>query len=176
MLGWGSPVVCVSGEEEIEGIFEKVSGMNKKKDKLDALLQRNTVEQLAGVDWDGLNAAISGQLDKAQKVKISPTLFKIATVTAAAAAILIIVMVSCPEEKGSATVAFINPSDRAHVQVNIVEKSGNRGKCDIQIIDLSTTQKLEDKTRPNWFVISKTESVSPKNDLDRDMRDIACLF
>jgi anti-sigma-K factor RskA len=153
--------------------------MKKKKDKIDALLQSNTTEQLADVDWDDLNAAISGQLDKAQQIKTSatgfPTVFRIAAVTAAAA-ILIIVMVSFTDEKGSATVAIINPSDRAHVQVNIVEMDSYRGKCDVQIIDSSTARKQEDKIRPNWFVISKTESASMKNGLDRDMRDIACLF
>jgi hypothetical protein len=173
-------VACVSGEEEIEGISEKVSEMKKKKDKIDVLLRRNTTEQLAGIDWDDLNAAISTRLDKAQQTKTSatgfPTVFKIAAVTAAAAAVLIIVMVSSTDEKGSATVAIINPSDRAHVQVNIAERDRSRGKSDVQIIDSSTARKQEDKIRPNWFVISKTEPVSTNNGLDRDMRDIACLF
>lgn len=153
--------------------------MKKKEDKIDALLRRNIAGQLADVDWDSLNRAISGRLDKAQQTRIPPigfqTVFKVGALTAAAA-VLIIVMVSYTNKKGSATVAFINPSDRAHVQVNIAESGSNQGKCDVRIIDLNTTRKKEDKTRPNWFVISQTESVSTNNGLGRDMRDIACLF
>ena len=173
-------MACVSGEAEIEGIAERVSGMKKKKDKIDVLLRRNTTEQLAGVNWDDLNAAISVRLDKAQQAKTSatgfPAMFKIAAVTAAAAAVFIIVMVSSTDEKGSATVAFINPSGRAHVQVNIAERDSNRGKSDVKIIDSGTAQKQEDKIRPNWFVISKTEPASTNNGADRDVRDIVCLF
>ena len=150
--------------------------MIKKEEKIDNLLQRNRAKQLADVDWDGLNAAISARLDKAQKVRISPTLYKIAAVTAAAAAILIILIINFNNKGGSATVAIINPSENTHVKVDIVEKESNRGKCDIQITNLSTTQKKEDKIQPNWFVISKTKSASPNNGLYRDIRDIACLF
>ena len=170
----------ISGEKEIEGIVEKVSGMKKKKDKIDVLLQRNIAEQLADVDWDDLKATISGRMEKAKQTKTPqirfPTVFKIAASTTAAAAALIIVMVSYTNKKGSATVAFINPSDRAHVQVNIVERDSNRGKCDVRIIDSGTTRKQKDKIRPNWFVISQIESISTNNGIDRDMRDIACLF
>jgi hypothetical protein len=173
-------VVCVSGEKEIEGIVERVFGMKKNQDKIDALLRRNTAEQLADVDWDDLNAAISRRLDKAQQTKTPATgftkVFKIAVTTAAAAAVFIIVMVSSTGEKGSATVAFINPSDRVQVQVNIAERDSDRGRCDIRIIGSSTARKQEDKIRPNWFVISKAEPASAKNGADRDVRDIVCLF
>ncbi|MFC1794383.1 hypothetical protein ACFL3Q_12440, partial [Planctomycetota bacterium] len=119
--------------------------MKKKEDKIDALLRHTTAEQLAGVDWNDLNAAISTRLDKAQKAKFSPALFKIAAVTAAAAAILIIVMVGLTDKKGSATVVIIKPSDRAYVQVNITEIDRKRGKCDVQITESSTVRKQEDK-------------------------------
>ena len=173
-------MACVSGEAEIEGIAEKVSGMNKKKDEIDVLLRRNTAEQLAGMDWDDLNAAISGRLDKVQQRK-TPTpkfikVFKTAAVTAAAAAVFIIVMVNSTEKKGSATVAFINPSDRAQVQVNITERDSNRGKSTVRIFDSGTARKQEDNIRPNWFVISKAEPASTNNGADRDVRDIVCLF
>lgn len=172
-------MACVSGEKEIEGISEKVSRMNKKKDKLDDLLKRNITKQLADIDWDDLNAAISGRLDKMQQTRQYafglPVWFKISAVTAAAA-VLIIVMIASSNKKGSATITFINPSDRTRVQVNTVERDTKRDKCEVRIIDLSTTRKQEDKTRPNWFIISQTESVSTNNGLDRDMRDIACLF
>jgi hypothetical protein len=174
-------VARVSGETEIEGIVEKVSGMKKKIDKIDILLRRNTAGQLAGVDWDDLNAAISGRLDKAQQRKTSatgfPNVFKTAAVTAAAAAaVFIIVMVSSTEKKGSATVAFINPSDRAQVKVDIAERDSDRGKCYVRIIGSSTARKQEDKIRPNWFIISKVKSASTNNGADRDVRDIVCLF
>jgi hypothetical protein len=173
-------VACVSGETEIEGITEKVSGMKNKKDKIDALLRRNTAEQLAGVDFDDLNAAISGRLDKARQARTPatgfPTVFKIAAVTAAAAAVFIIVMVSSTEKKGSATVTFMNPSDRTQVQVNITERDSNRGKSNVRIIDSGTARKQENKIRPNWFVISKAAPASTNNGADRDIRDIVCLF
>jgi len=153
--------------------------MNKKKDKIDDLLKRNVTKQLAGFDWDDLNAAISGRLDKMQQPRKSasglPVWFKISAVTAAAA-VLIIVMIVSTNKKGSATITFINPSDRTRVQVNTVERDRKRGKCDVQIIDLSATRKQEDKTRPNWFIISQTEPLSTNNGIDQDMRDIACLF
>jgi hypothetical protein len=172
-------VACVSGEEEIEGISEKVSGMKKKKDKIDVLLQCNTAKQMADVDWDDLNAVISTRLDKTQQIKASatgfPAVFKIAAATVAAA-VFIIVMFGPTDEKGSATVAIINPSDRAHVQVNIVETDGKQGECDIQIIDSSTTRKQDYKARPNWFVIGNAGIASTKNGFDRDVRDIVCLF
>ena len=173
-------MACVSGEKEIEGITEKVSGMNKKIDKIDVLLRRNTAGQLDSVDFDDLNAAISGRLDEAQQTRASatgfPKVFKIAAVTAAAAAVFIIVMVGSNGEKGTATVAFINPSDRAQVQVNIAERDINRGRSTIRIIDSGTARKQQGNIRPNWFVISKAEPESTNNGANRDARDIVCLF
>jgi len=173
-------MACVPGEKEIEDIAEKVSGMNKKIDKIDALLRRNTAGQLAGVDFDDLNAAISGRLDEAQKRKTPAPkfikVFKTAAVTAAAAAVFIIVMVNFTEKKGSATVAFINPSERAQVQVNIAGRDISRGKSTVKIIDSGTARKQQGKIRPNWFVISRAEPASAKNGAARDARDIACLF
>ena len=154
--------------------------MKKKVDKIDILLRRNTAGQLAGVDFDDLNTAISAQLDKVLQRKTPATkvaaVFKIAAVTAVAAAVFIIVMVGSTEKKGTATVAFINQSHRTQVQVNIVERDSDRGRCDIRIIDLSTTRKQKDNIRPNWFIISKAGSTSTNNGAKRDARDILCLF
>ena len=173
-------MACVPGEKEIEDIAEKVSGMNRKIDKIDALLRHNTAGQLAGVDFDDLSAAISGRVDEAQQRKIPATkfikAFKTAAVTAAAAAVFIIVMVSSTEKKGTATVAFINPSDTTQVQVNIAERDISRGKSTVKITDSGTARKQHGNIRPNWFVISKTKSASTKNGAGRDVRDIACLF
>jgi len=154
--------------------------MNKKIDKIDVLLRRNTAGQLDGVDFDDLNAAISGRLDEAQQRKTPatgfPKVFKIAAVTAAAAAVFIIVMVGSTGEKGTATVAFINRSDRVQVQVNIVERDISRGWGDVRIIDSGTARKQEGNTRPNWLVISKAEPASENNGAGRDVRDILCMF
>ena len=173
-------MACVPGEKEIEDIAEKVSGMNKKIDKIDALLRRNTAGQLAGVDFDDLNAAISERLDEAQQRKFPAAkftkVFKATVVTAAAAAVFIIVMVSYTEKKGSATVAFINSSDRAQVQVNITQRDISRGRSTVKIIDSGTARKQQGNIRPNWFVISKEEPESTNNGADRDVRVIVCLF
>jgi hypothetical protein len=173
-------VARVSGKKEIEDIAERVSGMKKKIDKIDILLRRNTAGQMARVDWDDLNTAISERLDKVLQrktpaIKVAKV-FKATAVTAAAAAVFIIVMVGSTEKKGTATVAFINQSRRTEVQVNIVERDSDRGRCDIRIIDSSTTRKQEDNIRPNWFIISKAVSTSTNNGAKRDVRDILCLF
>ena len=55
----------VQGKAKIKGITERVSGMKKEKEKIDLLLERNTGEQLADVNWDGLHAAISERLNQA---------------------------------------------------------------------------------------------------------------
>ena len=55
--------------------------MEKDKEKIDSLLDCNAAEQLAEVDWDKLNAAISNQLDQTRTYKTSerkhPVIFKI---------------------------------------------------------------------------------------------------
>jgi hypothetical protein len=174
-------VACVYGEKETEGIAERVSGMKNEKEEIDSLLRRNTAEQLAGVNWDELNAAISARLDKVQQDKTRttglPTVFKIAaSFAAAAAAVFIIVMVSSTEKKGSATVTFIDPADRTQVQVNIAGKDSSQGRGDVRIIESSTAQKREGQTRPSWSIISMAEPASTINGTGRDVRDIICLF
>lgn len=73
--------------------------MKEKKEKIDLLFERNAAEQLAGVDWDGLNRAISGRLDQADQRKTSAMRYRriiksAAALAAAAAVILIAVMVN----------------------------------------------------------------------------------
>jgi hypothetical protein len=155
--------------------------MKSEEEKIDSLLRRNAAEQLAGVNWDELNAGISGRLDKAQQGKTPatglPTVFKIAaTFAAAAAVIFIIVIVGSINGKGSATVAFIDPSDRVHVQVDIAGRDSSQGRGDVRIIGSNTAGKQEDNIRPSWFLISKAEPASKINGTDRDVRDIVCLF
>ena len=152
--------------------------MKSDNEKIDSLLRRNKAEQMAGVDWDNLSAAISARLDNAKQGKTSgkglPTVFKIAAPFAAAAAVFIIVMVGSIEKKGTATVTF--PADRTQVQVNIAGTDGSRGRGDVRIIESSTAQKQEGQTRPSWFLVSKVEPASTINGTGRDMKDVICLF
>lgn len=155
--------------------------MNSDKEKIDSLLRRNAAEQLAGVDWDKLNAGISSRLDKAQQGKTPatglPTVFKIAaSFAAAAAAVFIIVMVGSTEKRGTATVKFTDPSHRTQVQVDIGGKHAAPATCSVQIIESSTAQRQEGQIRPSWFLISMAEPASTINGAGRDVRDIVCLF
>ena len=70
--------------------------MNRKKEDIDILLERNAAEQLAKVDWEGLNTAISSRLDQARQGKTFrlrlPTAFNIAAGVAGAAAVVFFIM------------------------------------------------------------------------------------
>jgi len=172
--------------------------MKKQEEKIDILLRRNMAEQLAGVDWDKLSTAISGRLDKAQQRKTSaiglPTVLKIAAPVAAAAAVVFVMVMIKPERtddtqwgegrtatvkltgsRGSASVAIIDPADRAHAQVDIAGKNGTPAKCYVRIIDSSTGQK-EDGIRPSWFMISKAEPAHADNGANQDVMAIIYLF
>ena len=85
--------------------------MNDKKEKLDILLEQNTAEQMAKVDFDQLNTAISKRLDQIDHSRTTtrkgPVVFKFAAGLAAAAAILLILLMVDTQKpvapKGSAT-------------------------------------------------------------------------
>ncbi|MBA7659906.1 hypothetical protein ES703_67900 [subsurface metagenome] len=68
--------------------------MKKEKENIDLLLERNANEQLADVNWNRLNAAISERLNQADRNKTSTMkyrrVFKIAAGVAAAAAVVFI--------------------------------------------------------------------------------------
>jgi hypothetical protein len=191
-------VACISCTAEIKSIAERLSRMKDEQEKIDLLLSRNADEQLSKVDWDKLHTAISNRLYEAQQRRTSvfrfPTIFKIAAViTVAAATVFIAVLVKLKkpaveklvdgrtaivefvERKGSASVAFIEPSKRTLADVYIADKSGSLANCYVQIIDSSTGQK-EDINRPSWFIICMSQYSNGNNGINRDAMDMLYLF
>ncbi len=164
-------MACVQGKAKIKGITERVSGMKKEKEKIDLLLERNTGEQLTGVNWDGLNAAISERLNKAQQSKTSgirfPTIFKIAAGVAAAAAVVVIaVMVRTDTPK---TVRLEN------VPGAVVELVESKGSATVEILD-SNGQDNQIGNRSAWIIIRTREPEVADNGQSRDEADFACLM
>lgn len=171
--------------------------MKNEKEKTDLLLDKNAAEQLAKVDWDELNVAISARLDKAQRGESTairfPGVFKVAACVAAAAVVLIAVMVKTEKaedlklENGmSAVVRFIEPKGSALVQITHVPAesrvlvdvgAGWRqiAKCDIEIIDVNGDLK-ERANRAAWIMISRPEPVYADNGVTTDMMDFLYLF
>jgi len=191
-------VACISGKEEVEGIIERVPGMKDEQEKIDLLLARNANEQLKNVDWNKLNVAISHRLDKVRQSKTStkrfPTVFKIVAEISAVAVVVVIAvmiklekptnlqldegrtaMVEFVKRKGLATVALIEPSDRAHVKVYIAGKDKKLAQCYVKMIDSDRSRK-EDSTQAAWIIISRSERVYADNGTKRDMMDMLCLF
>ncbi|MFZ2147026.1 MAG: hypothetical protein WAV28_07380 [Sedimentisphaerales bacterium] len=172
--------------------------MKQEKEKIDILLERNASEQLAGVNWDGLNAAISERLNQADQSKTSTKtyrrVFKIAAgVAAAAAVVLIAVMVRTDtpttvqfenggkavvkfvESKGSASVELKHTSTKAAVMVDGGAGLRRAAKCDIEIIDTSV-DKEKNGRQAAWIIIRMPEPVLADNGQSRDEADFACLM
>lgn len=191
-------MACISCKTKTKSIIERLFVMKNGQEKIDLLLECNADEQLKNVDWNKLNAAILNQLDEAKKYKASvrkhPIVFKIAAGVAAAAAVVFIAVMIKPQRpvdiklgegrtamvefigsKGSASVAIIEPSDRAHAKVNIAGQSEKTANCCVQIIDSSTGQK-EDVNRPSWFIICMSEYTNGNNGINRDAMDMLYLF
>jgi hypothetical protein len=172
--------------------------MKNENEQIDLLLERNTTEQLETVDWDRLNAAISGCLDQARQRKTlwtcRPTAFKIAAgLAAAAATVLLVVLVRTDtptgvrfENGGSAVVEFVESKGSASIQIQpIAAKSqvsidigGSRrevAKCDIEIIDVKQEQQKNGR-RPTWIIIRMPEPALADNGTSRDEMDLMCLL
>ena len=172
--------------------------MKDENEQIDLLLERNTTEQLETVDWDKLNAEISGCLDQARQRKTlwtcRPTVFKIAAGLAAAAAIVLVVVLvrtDTPtavrfENGGSAVVEFVESKGSASIQIQpIAAKSqvsidigGSRrevAKCDIEIIDVKQEQQKNGR-RPAWIIIRMPEPALADNGTSRDEMDLMCLL
>ena len=172
--------------------------MKDKNEQIDLLLERNTTEQLETVDWDRLNAAISGRLDQARQRKTlwtcRPTIFKIAAGLVAAAAIVLVAMMvktDTPtavrfENGGSAAVEFVDSKGSASIQIRpIAAKSqvsidigGSRrevAKCDIEIIDVKQEQQKNGR-RPTWIIIRMPEPALADNGTSGDEMDLMCLL
>lgn len=173
--------------------------MKDKNEQIDLLLERNTTEQLETVDWDRLNAAISGCLDQARQRKTSgigwPTVFKIAAGLAAAAAIVLVavmVRMETPtgvqfENGGSAVVKFVESKGSASIQIQPIDAKsqvsidigGSRrevAKCDIEIIDVNGDRQQKNSRRPAWIIIRMPEPALADNGTSRDEMDLMCLL
>jgi len=191
-------VACVQGKAKIKGITERISGMKKEKEKIDLLLERNTSEQLAGVNWDRLHAAISDKLNQADQSKTSTIkhryVFKIAAgIAVAAAVVFIAVMVRTDtpttvriENRGRAEVKFIESIGSASVKIEhasakaavMVDLGGSQRKvarCDIKIID-ANGDKEKNGSRAAWIIIRMPEPVLADNGISKDENDFACLL
>lgn len=170
--------------------------MKKNKDKIDILIEKNAAEQLSRINWERLNTAISGRLDKAQrKATFSinfPTLLKTATTIAAAAVVLITVTLNIEkltdirrddgrtaevrfvESKGLASVEIQMASAGSQVAVDIGTKR-MLAECDIEILDKN--DGIEESTNhATWIIISEPQRVYAENGANQDMMDIMYLF
>jgi hypothetical protein len=171
--------------------------MKHDKENIDLLLEQNASEQLAGVDWQALNAAISSRLDQTSRAKTSasriPTALKIAAGLAAAAVILIAVMVTVDtpdalrlengqravvrfaEPAGTASVEIAQTPAKSQVLVDLGPALTRSAKCDVQIIDVEVDRQ-KNGTRAAWIIISRPEPVYADNGAARDMKDLICMF
>jgi archaellum component FlaF (FlaF/FlaG flagellin family) len=172
--------------------------MKEPKEKLDSLLEHNADEQLARVDWNELNTAISKRLDKAESNKLYarkyPVVFKVAAGIAVAAALIFIAvmfqtklpptvkfedhgnaMVRFVDKKGVAMVDIQQISDRSQVIVDFEDNARKVAKCDIKIIDSNGDLKKE-SDQPMWIIISKSEPTVADNGHSSDEADMALIY
>ena len=168
-----------------------------EQERVDLLIDKNTTDQLSGVDWDRLNEAISTRLDEADARKKSPAVHRYllktaAAITAAAAVVFIVLMINVDrptdaqlEDGGSASVAFVD--NRGSASVSISDTAGKTeaivdidvyrvkvARCDVEIIDVGAAR--EDDERPTWIMISKPEPLFADNGTSRADLDLICLF
>ena len=172
--------------------------MKEKKEKIDLLFERNAAEQLAGVDWDGLNRTISGRLNKADRRKTSamryPRIIKSAAALAAAAAVILIAVmvgtdrrtgvqleegrgavVKFSKAEGSAVVEIKQASAKARVMIDIGRGERKVAICDVKITDLNGDFE-KDSDRASWIIISRPEPVFAHNGINKDIMSMICLF
>ena len=190
-------MACVRREEKIEGITERVFGMKNKKEKIDLLLEKNAGQQLAKVDWDGLDAAISSRLDKASQGKTHaikfPSVSKIAAGIAAAAVVFIVLMVGIEkapdlqldngsravvkfiDKKGAASVEIKRASAKSEVFIGIGGSQRKLAKCDVKMIDMNGDLR-KGGSGAAWIIISRPEPLYADNGAAKDMRDLICMF
>ncbi len=144
--------------------------MKKEKETIDLLLDRNANEQLAGVNWDGLNAAISERLNQADQTKTSTKtyrrVFKIAAGVTAAAVVFIAVMIKTDTPT---TVRFENGGKAIGTFVE------SKGSAKVKILD-SNGQDNQRKDQSTWIIIRTNEPKVADNGQSRDETDFACLM
>lgn len=189
-------MACFSGKEEIESITERVSEMKNDKENVDRLLEHNVADQLEYFDWNGLNAAISGRIDKAQPrktyAKKYPIAFKIAAGLTVAAAVILITMMSITERPANvgianikgAVVSFIDKKGLTSIEIKqgginsqtTVDVGNNRhslAKCTVEIINLNGSQKGDCSA---WIIISRPEPMLADNRTSSYENDLIYLF
>ncbi len=164
-------MACIQGKAKTKGVTERVSGMKKVKEQIDLLLKQNESEQLAGVNWDGLHAAISERLNQADQSKTSTMkyrrVFKIAAGVAAAAAVVFIAVMI--KTKTPTTVRF---ESGGRAIVKLVE---SKGSATVEIHD-SKGQDNQSSNRSSWIIIRTSEPKVADNGQSRDEADFACLM
>jgi hypothetical protein len=145
--------------------------MKKEKEKIDLLLERNASEQLAGVNWGGLHAAISERLNQVQQSKTYgtrfPAILKIAAGVAAAAAIIIIAVMFWMD-----TPKAVRLENGPGAVVKFVE---GKGSAEVEILD-SKGQNNQIGNRSAWIIIRTREPEVADNGQSRDEADFACLM
>ena len=171
--------------------------MKDRKEEIDSLLARNAERQLADFDWNGLSAAISNRLDRAQSRKVSVrkySFFKIAATIAAAAAVVFTAVtiwtnkttgtkehrtgratVELIASSGSASVEIRETFSKTYVTLDIVTRDRKLAKADIRIIDAETSDSVGE-TKAAWMIISRTQPVYADNGLHADVMSMICLF
>lgn len=189
-------MVCISGKTEAENSSERVFVMKNADEKIYLLLGQNADRQLAGFDWQHLNAAISKRLDKAGEIKKVEGRFRhLSNVTkwiAAAAAIVIITGVilinkqseNRLESKGHATVKFIESKGTGSAAIGIasgqadVKIESREGEktvaAVVKINDLNGESKKEGK-RASWIIITRPQPFIAENKNDNE-KNFICLF
>ena len=145
--------------------------MKNEKEQIDLLLRQNESEQLAGVNWDRLQASISKRLNQAGSSKIYVMsyrrVFKIAAgITATAAVVFLAVIIKTDM---STTKRFVNGSQAIGTFVE------SKGSAKVKILD-SREQDNQGKDRPSWIIIRTSESKVADNGQSRDEADFACLM
>jgi hypothetical protein len=171
--------------------------MKEDRERIDRLLEKNAAEQLADVDWERLNTAISGRLGQVGRLGVStirfPVVLKAAAGLAAAAVILIAVavitdgpsdlqlpkgssaIVKVLEPAGSASVVIEQAAGKHSAFVEIGRTGKEMAKCDVKIIDVNGDAE-ERGGRAAWIMISRPEPVYADNGVSKDMTDIISLF
>jgi len=172
--------------------------MKGEQDRIDRLLDKNTTEQLAKVDWDRLTDEISARLDHARQTEPMPSrrpvVFKIAAGTAAAAAVIIVVIalrmrepsdlqtpqgksavVESVDKQGAISIQIKDASGRVLATVQDGRTDEGTVKCDVEIINRSGDSQA-DSSRAAWIIISAPKQTPAKNGYYREEADLMRLL
>ncbi|MHC4572898.1 MAG: hypothetical protein ACYS76_02000 [Planctomycetota bacterium] len=172
--------------------------MKDDKENIDLLLEQNTAEQLAEVDWQALNASLSARLDQLNPTKtvaIKPTAaLKVAGGLAAVAAIIFVVVfmatdrppdlqlgngqraaVKFAEPPGTASVEIASTLTESEVFVEVAPAPYTLANCDVEIVDVDDKRE-KDGYPAAWIIISRPEPLFADNGKSDDLMDIICMF